>query len=87
MLYRVKGLLRWLNGKESVCNAGKAGDTGLIPGSGGSPGGGQQPTPVILPGESHGQRSLEGYSPECYKELDRTEVAEHACTHIQSEVS
>ena len=22
-----------------------------------------QPTPVLLPGESHGQRSLEGYSP------------------------
>ena len=22
-----------------------------------------QPTPVILPGESHGQRSLKGYSP------------------------
>ena len=23
----------------------------------------QQPTPVFLPGESHGQRSLVGYSP------------------------
>ena len=23
----------------------------------------QQPTPVFLPGESHGQRSLAGYSP------------------------
>ena len=23
----------------------------------------QQPAPVFLPGESHGQRSLEGYSP------------------------
>ena len=23
----------------------------------------QQPTPVFLPGESHGQRSLSGYSP------------------------
>ena len=22
-----------------------------------------QPTPVVLPGESHGQRSLEGYNP------------------------
>ena len=27
-------------GKESACNAGDTGDTGLIPGSGGSPGGG-----------------------------------------------
>ena len=26
-----------------------------------------QPTPVFLPGESHGQRSLAGYSPWCHK--------------------
>ena len=32
---RVKGLPRWLSGKESACNAG---DMGLIPGSGRSPG-------------------------------------------------
>ena len=32
-----------------------------------------QPTPVFLPGESHGQRSLEGYSPWCCKELDMTD--------------
>ena len=30
-------------------------------------------TPVFLPGESHGQRSLVGYSPWGYKELDMTE--------------
>ena len=29
-----------------------------------------QPTPVFLPGKSHGQRSLEGYSPWGHKELD-----------------
>ena len=29
-----------------------------------------QPTPVFLPGESHGQRSLTGYSPWDQKELD-----------------
>ena len=33
-----------------------------------------KPTPVFLPGESHGQRSLEGYSPQGRKELDTTEV-------------
>ena len=33
-----------------------------------------QPTLVFLPGESHGQRSLEGYSPSGRKELDSTEV-------------
>ena len=32
-----------------------------------------QPTPVFLPGEFHGQRSLEGYSPWGHKELDTTE--------------
>ena len=39
-----------------------------------------QPTPVFLPGESHGQRSLEGYSPEGHKKLDMTEVTEHTYT-------
>ena len=33
-----------------------------------------QPTPVFLPGESHGQRSLVGYSPECPKDLDMPEA-------------
>ena len=31
------------------------------------------PTPVFLPGESHGQRSLVGYSPWGPKESDTTE--------------
>ena len=34
-----------------------------------------QPTPVLLPGESHGQRSLVGYSPRGWTvELDTTEM-------------
>jgi len=32
-----------------------------------------QPTPVFLPGKSHGQRSPEGYSPQGCKESDMTE--------------
>ena len=32
------GLPQWLSGKESACNAGDAGASGLIPGSGRSPG-------------------------------------------------
>ena len=32
-----------------------------------------QPTPVFFLGESHGQRSLVGYSPWDHKELDTTE--------------
>ena len=33
----------------------------------------QLPTPVFLPGKSHGQRSLVGYSPWSCKESDTTE--------------
>ena len=36
-----------------------------------------QPTPVFLPGEFHGQRSLAGYSPWSRKESDRTEQLTH----------
>ena len=32
------------------------------------------PTPVFLSGESHGQKSLVGYSPRGHKESDMTEV-------------
>ena len=42
-----------------------------------------QPTPVFLPGELHGQRSLMGYSPWGGKELDMTEhLHARMCTHI-----
>ena len=41
-----------------------------------------QPTPVFLPGKSHGQRSLEGYSPWGPKGLDTTKHA-RSCTHTQ----
>ena len=49
-------------GKESACSTG---DLGSLPGLGRSPGeeNGNPPTPIILPGESHGPRSLAGFSP------------------------
>ena len=34
---------------------------------------GMQPTPVLLPGKLHAQRSLEGYSPRGHKELGMIE--------------
>ena len=34
----------------------------------------EQPTPLFLPGESQGQRSLAGYSPSGRKESDTTEA-------------
>ena len=60
-----------LDSKESTCNTR---DPGSISGLGRPPGEGQwQPTPVFLPGESHGQRSLVGYNPWGHKELDMNE--------------
>ena len=46
--------------KNLLASVGDIRDADLIPGLGGSTGGGN---PVFLPGESHGQRSLVGYSP------------------------
>ena len=64
--------------KESACNTRDIKDMGSIPGSGRSPRKGNgNPTPVFLPGESHGQRSLAGYSPWGRKELDTTEWPTH----------
>ena len=40
-----------------------------------------QPTPVFLPGELHGQRSLMGYSPWGQKELDMTNTK--SLSHVQ----
>ena len=66
--------------KNPPANARERRDAGLIPGSGRSPGGGAwQPSPVFLPGESHGQRCLAGYSPQGRKELDTTEATQQVC--------
>ena len=42
------------------------------------------PTPVFLPGEFHGDRSLVGYSSWSHKELDTTEWLTHTHTHTYS---
>ena len=54
------GILWWLSCKESASNAGATGDASSILGLGSES---WQCTPVFLPEESHGQRSLVGYSP------------------------
>ena len=41
-----------------------------------------QPTPVFLPGESHGKISLGGHHLQCHKYLDMTEVTKQAHMHI-----
>ena len=60
--------------KESACNAGDAGDTGLIPGLGRSPGGGNgNPLQDSGLGNPTDRRAC-GYSPWGHKESDMTEV-------------
>ena len=44
------------SGKEPACQCKRHERLRLVPWA-------EQPTPVFLPGESHGQRSLVGYSP------------------------
>ena len=67
------------DGKESVCNAG---DSGLIPGLGRPWRAKWQPTPAFLPGKSHGERSLAGYSLWGHKESDTTERLAHRHTNL-----
>ena len=60
-----------LEGNAPACNAG---DLGSIPGLGRFPRRRKwQPTPVLLPGKSHGWRSMVGYSPWGHRESDTTE--------------
>ena len=59
------GLLSQLGGKESICQCRRRERCGFE--------WKWQPTPVFLPGKSHGQRSLADYSPWGLKESDRTE--------------
>ena len=66
--------------KNLPASAGGVGDVGLIPALGRSLGGGQQSTPVFLPGEPHEQRSLAGCSALGLKELDLMEAT--ACRHM-----
>ena len=66
-------------GKESTCNAG---DPGVIPGLGRSPGGGHgNPLQYSCLENPRGQRSLAAYSPWGRKELDMTEQLStaHCC--------
>ena len=60
--------------EDPPADAGDTGDAGSIPGVGKTHWRRkQQPTPVFLPGKSHGQRSLAGYSPRGHQELNTTE--------------
>ena len=66
---KFKTLTRWRSGRESSCNEG---DAGVILGQEDPLEDKMEPTPVFLPGKSHGQRSLACYSPWGCKESDTT---------------
>ena len=66
------------SGKESTCQCRRCKRCGFDPWVGKIPWNRKwQPTLVFLPGKSHEQRSLVGYSPWDHKESD---TSEHACT-------
>ena len=46
----------------------------------------RQPIPLFLPGESHGQKSLEGYSPWGLKRVGHDLATEHTRTHTVPKV-
>ena len=77
------GFLGDSDGKESACNLG---DLGSIPGGKIPCRRDWLPTPVFLPGEFHGQRSQEGYSPWGCKELDTTERLTLPCARHKASV-
>ena len=69
------GLPWWLNGEESAWNASAAEDVVFDPWLRKIPWRRSwHPTAAFLPGESHGQRRLEGHSPWGHKESDMTEA-------------
>ena len=89
-LTSMKGLPRWLRGKEAACQWGDARDSGLISGSEGSPGvGNDNPLQYsclknrqALSLKFHGQRSL---TTVLGVTKSRTRLNTHACSHVSGD--
>ena len=78
LVQKFLGLPWWLNGKESACQCRRHGFNpwvGKIPWKRK-----WQPTWVFLPGKSHGQRSLVGYSPWGHKKVRHDLATKHQQT-------
>ena len=73
--------------KNPASNAGDIGDAGYVLESGRAPGGGQGNS-VFVPGGSHGQRNLAGYSPRSKGSQrvgrDQSNLAQRSSTHHYS---
>ena len=75
------------SGKEPTCQRRRHKRHGFDPWVGKIPWRrGWQPPPVFLPGESHGQRKLVGYSLWGRRESDRAEATWQACMHISTHI-
>ena len=73
--YYIWGFPSGASGKESICQQRRSKRPEFDPWVGKIPWRrAWQPTPVFLPGEYHGQRSLVGYSPWGFTKLDMIEV-------------
>ena len=68
--------------ENPTCQCKRQGDVGADPWDGKIPGGGD--ANPVLPGESHGQRSLVGYSPRGHTESDAAEHTPSPPVHLCS---
>ena len=76
------GLPWWLSGKESACQCSRH---GFNPWAGKIPWRKKwQPTPVFLPGKSHGPRSLVGYSPWGRKKVEHNLASKQQQLHLNN---
>ena len=84
----VRGLPSGDSGKEPTCQCRRCKKRRLNPWVGKIPWRRRtwQPTPVFLPGEPHGQRSLVGCSPRGHKESDTTDATQHSEQSIHNVV-
>ena len=79
------GLSRWLSGKEPACQFKRH---RFNPWSGKIPWRRKwQPTPVLLPKKSHGERSLVGYGPQCHKRFRHILATAAAAKSLQSHLN
>ena len=83
------------SGKEPACQCSRHKWHGFNPWIRRIPWRAWQPTPAFLPGESHGQRSMAGYSPWSRKELNYEwsdlahmhKIVQNICTIIQNAIT
>ena len=79
------GLPRWHRGKEYTCRCRRCKRCGLEPWAGTSPWSRKwQPTPVFLPGNFHGKRSLASYSPSVFKNWTQLSLASYSPSVFKS---